>query len=52
MPTRTKANAIEDAAKDPKKTTKGGILQSNKPMDIFKKNANAYKDKDAKQHCK
>ena len=54
--TRTKIDAIEDATKDPKKAIEGGLPQSNmdretlnKLMDIFKKNANAYKRKDAER---
>ena len=51
MPTQTKADAIEEAAKDLKKALEGGIPQSNidkeaikKLMEIFKNNAEATKN--------
>ena len=52
IPTRTKANAVEYAAKDLQKAIDGGIPKSNIDretldtlMDILKKNVSAYKDK-------
>ena len=51
MPTRTKADAIEEAAKDLKQALEGRIPQSiidkeaiEKLMEIFKKNAEATKN--------
>ena len=56
MPTKTKADAIEEAAKDLKKTLEGGIPQTNidkevieKLMEIFKNNAEAAKNESAEQ---
>ena len=56
MPTKTKADAIEEAAKDSKKALDGGIPQTNidkeaieKLMEIFKKNAEAAKSENAEQ---
>ena len=54
--TKTKADAIEEAAKDLKKALEGRIPQSNidkevieKLMKIFKKNAEATKNEEVKR---
>ena len=56
MPTKTKADVIEEAAKDLKQALEGGIPQSNigkeaieKLMEIFKKNAEAAKNESVEQ---
>ena len=56
MPTKTKADAIEEAVKDFKKAIEGGIPQSNidkeaieKLMEIFKMNAYAAKNEDVER---
>ena len=56
MPTKTEAGAIEEAAKDLKTALDGGIPQTNidkeaieKLMEIFKKNAEAYKNENVER---
>ena len=56
MPTKIKADAIEEAAKDLKKAIEGGIPQSNidkeaieKLTEILKKNADAVRDENSER---
>ena len=56
MPTKTKADTVEEAGKDLKKAIEGGIPQFKldkeaieKPVEIFRKNADAARDENSEQ---